>query len=91
MSYIPDCRTDENYNYKNLTPGEKTFIDGFDFCAEGIPSALENIIDNQLECDVRPSDVEIVIRALGPELLAWLESDRNEAITDLIDGHTEEE
>ena len=34
MSYIPDCRTDECYNYENLTNDDKTFVNGFDYCTE---------------------------------------------------------
>jgi len=89
MSYIPDCRTDENYNYKNLTPGEKTLIDGYDICVEDISSALANI--NDIDCDVRPSDIETVIAALEPELLDHMEMYRNEMIVSIIDSHSEEE
>lgn len=34
MSYIPDCRTDECYNYENLTNDDKQFVNGFDYCTE---------------------------------------------------------
>ena len=34
MSYIPDCRTDEVYNVKNLSEDDKQFVNGFDYCTE---------------------------------------------------------
>ena len=39
MSYIPDCRTDANYNEKYLNERDKEFIAGFDW-------AIENAVDN---------------------------------------------
>lgn len=43
MSYIPDCRTDENYNENNLNDDDATFIDGFDWAVE---RAVDNFFDN---------------------------------------------
>lgn len=43
MSYIPDCRTDENYNEKYLNEKDKEFLLGFDWAIE---SAVDNFFDN---------------------------------------------
>ena len=34
MSYFPDCRTDECYNYEKLANDDKQFVNGFDYCVE---------------------------------------------------------
>ena len=43
MSYIPDCRTDECYNYEKLTNDDKQFVNGFDYCTE---AAADCFFDN---------------------------------------------
>lgn len=43
MSYYPDCRTDGTYNEKYLNERDKSFVDGFDWCAE---RAVDNLFDN---------------------------------------------
>ena len=45
MSYIPDCRTDENYNVEALNETDKSEIRGYDYCAETIvPGFFDNLI-----------------------------------------------
>lgn len=43
MSYIPDCRTDENYNEKYLNEKDSDFLAGFDWALE---EAVDNFFDN---------------------------------------------
>lgn len=43
MSYIPDCREDSNYNFKNLTETDKEFVRGYDWNTE---QAVDNFFDN---------------------------------------------
>lgn len=45
MSYIPDCRTDENYNIEHLNDDDKSFVQGFDWCVE---MAVDNFFDNEM-------------------------------------------
>lgn len=88
MSYIPDCRTDENYNYENLNQRDRDFVDGFDDCAErAVASAFENLdnFEDPDGLDVRPSDIRKVLEAFQPFLMRWIETTRNELITSMID------
>lgn len=43
MSYIPNCREDENYNQKYLTGDDKEFVRGYDWCTEKV---VDNFFDN---------------------------------------------
>lgn len=43
MSYIPDCRTDENYSEKYLSEKDEQFVAGFDWAIE---EAVDNFFDN---------------------------------------------
>ena len=45
MSYIPDCRTDEDYNPKYLNESDKREVAGFDWCAEEV---VDNFFDNEM-------------------------------------------
>lgn len=48
MTYIPDCRTDKNYNQKYLNKLDKEFLAGFDWCME---NAVDNFFDNNYDFD----------------------------------------
>ena len=92
MSYIPDCRTDKAYNERYLKEDDAEFVRGYDWCAE---KAVENAFDNldawEPDLDVRPSDIKKVAEALKPFLLGWIEMNRNELITSMIDNMGAEE
>lgn len=92
MSYIPDCRTDKAYNERYLKDDDAEFVRGYDWCAE---KAVENAFDNldawEPDLDVRPSDIKKVAEALKPFLLGWIEMNRNELITSMIDDMGAEE
>ena len=94
MSYIPDCRTDEYYNEKYLNEEDKEFVNGFDYCTKSaVECGFANIEDffDEFEIDVRPSDIGKVTEALEKWLLDWIESQRDEMITSMIDYMSEEE
>lgn len=93
MSYFPDCRTDEYYNEKYLIQADKEVINGYDFCVEQVMCAFANIDEWTFrdELDVRPSDIVKVAEAMEPWFKRWLESDRNEMITSMLDDMNEEE
>ena len=93
MSYIPDCRTDADYNEKFLGHDDKEFVRGYDWCAEHpVTNAFDNLERWEHEgLDVRPSDIEKVLEAFKPFLLDWIERDRNDLITSMIDSMDEDE
>ena len=42
MTYIPNCRTDENYNERYLNRRDKRFVAGYDFAVEQALNILNN-------------------------------------------------
>ena len=62
MSYIPDCRTDEFYNDKNLNEKDKEFVRGYDWCTE---CAADTFFDN---LDVFFGDDSHLMHVLNEEL-----------------------
>ena len=92
MSYIPDCRTDKAYNERYLKDDDAEFVRGYDWCAEkAVASAFDNLDAWEPDLDVRPSDIKKVAEALKPFLLGWIEMNRNELITSMIDNMSAEE
>lgn len=45
MSYIPDCRNDENYNQKYLNDKDREFVRGYDWCTEEVVDNFFNNMD----------------------------------------------
>jgi len=45
MTYIPDCREDEYYNFDALKAQDQEFVRGYDWCTE---MAADNFFDNFL-------------------------------------------
>lgn len=46
MSYIPDCRDDDVYNFENLNAQDQDFVKGYDFCADyAVDSFMSNLQD----------------------------------------------
>ena len=112
MTYIPDCRTDENYNFDNLEKDNKEFVKGFDHCVDsavksffynldvymGDDDYLMHILNEKLPAHVKDGiedDPEEPIETYGDlfraHLLDWIEEQRDELITALIDGQSEKE
>lgn len=51
MTYIPDCRNDENYNEKYLNEKDAEFVKGYDWCAEEVADNFFNNINVYFEDD----------------------------------------
>ena len=64
MSYIPNCREDENYNQKYLTGDDKEFVRGYDWCTEQAVDNFSNVVRQQFGCLPRINAVrkDILIR-----------------------------
>ena len=97
---IPDCRTDEVYNYYTLDDVNKYFIDGYDYCTEHV---VDNFFHN---LDIYFNDDSILIDIFNkdmPEsmhtqesitfgeylkecLLDYIEISRDEIIVSIIDN-----
>lgn len=121
MSYIPNCRTDENYNQKYLNDRDKKFLRGFDWCTE---MAVDNFFDNEMYelqdsekylghilCKELPDlmqddysmeftfadreeedrKVRTYADLIRMKILEWIEMERDELITSMIDEYDEEE
>ena len=43
MTFIPDVRTDENYNQNMLNNNDKLIIDGYDMAVDALENALSNL------------------------------------------------
>lgn len=117
MSYIPDCRSDENYNEKRLTEKDKEFVRGFDWSAEeAVDVFFDNLEVTESDHLIKMLNEELpermqeeyeweytfrtdrnpekrIVKTYGDllrkELLAWIESERNEMIVSMIDNMEE--
>lgn len=63
MTYIPDGRTDENYNQKYLNELDKEFLRGFDWCLEMV---VDNFFDNHFD-GASDDYLEMALREQVPE------------------------
>lgn len=95
MTYIPNCRTDENYNEKYLNKMDKEFVKGYDWAVETALNILNNaevypefneLLDRD-KCVVNVDKEEIVRDALEQ----WMEGERDMLITSMIDNMDEDE
>lgn len=113
MSYIPDCRTDENYNQKYLDDTNAEFIAGFDWARIfGVESCFDNMdiyedaikeIEAETEeeqalldfCEKHKEAAEAAFKALlesvKDSILDYIEMQRDELITSMIDNMGEKE
>ena len=95
MTYIPDCRTDDFYNEKYLNEKDKEFLKGYDYAVEQALNLLNNAdvypdFDDLLNPNkslVNTDKKEIVKNALDQ----WLEMERDELITSMIDYMDDDE
>lgn len=51
MTYIPDCRNDETYNFDNLVKDSQTYVRGYDHCAEDVVDSFFNNLDVYFDDD----------------------------------------
>ena len=45
MSYLPDCRSNENYNDKYLNERDKAEVNGYDWCTEQVVDCFFDNLD----------------------------------------------
>lgn len=101
MSYIPDCRTDNNYNEKYLNEKDREYLEGFDWC---VKTVLESFTDNMNiykdEFDINGVALNLawflennqeVAEKLKECMIHFSEMERNTLITAMIEGMDEEE
>jgi len=62
MTYIPDCRKDETYNFDNLVKDSQTYVRGYDHCAEDV---VDSFFDN---LDVYFDDDSYIMHMLNEKL-----------------------
>ena len=122
MSYIPDCRNDENYNEKYLNNFDKEFVRGYDWCVEmsvdnffdnldiyfGDDSHIMHLLNEELPENMREEyeiertfadendrvekrDVKTYVDLLRSKILDYIEIERDELITSMIDNMDEQE
>ena len=97
MSFIPDCRKDENYNYNNLRDEDKRFIDGYDKAYELIEVELDNAIDSdslieklmgiELPESCKSEDCNTVRDFVLTLMNNGMETTRDEIIVSMIDRY----
>lgn len=95
MSYIPDCRTDENYNEKYLNAKDKEYVAGFDEAVEQIKCLFSNL-DVYPDLEELLDDNKAIIAegkadTVKEAIEDWMESQRDELITSMIDNMSEKE
>ena len=87
MSYIPDCRTDSCYNEKYLSKFDMTYVEGYDWAVSQMLNLFEGNEDVYPDLiDLVGEDGEVVKRALEH----WMEMQRDELITSMIDAMDDE-
>lgn len=82
MTYIPDCRKDETYNFDNLVKDSQTYVRGYDHCAEDV---VDSFFDN---LDVYFDDDSYIMHMLNEKLP---ESLQDEYEWDKVDINTGKE
>ena len=92
--YIPDCRTDESYNQKNLNKRNKDILSGYDHGVSCVLNMFENLDMYLSDMEIEGEDINL-IRLLNnhPQILDtfvactkdYAEMFRNEMIVGLLD------
>lgn len=99
MTYIPDCREDDDYNEKYLNHDDKEYIKGYDYAVEdALDSFFNNIGDFDFDVDGEDIDLgkillnhETILNKLKEAMKEHFESERDEMITSMIDNMDDEE
>ncbi len=87
MSYIPDCRTDEDYNEKNLSDERDiAALRAYDLAIEDIDTLFANLDVYEVRVDLRPSDFQAAADEIQEMAKDWMEMHRNEMIVSLLDN-----
>lgn len=74
------------YYEGNLNHENQLVVKGYDFCAEDIKNLLcdPELFDWE-ECDVKPSDIKAVCKAIYDQIGELVEADRNNLVVSLIE------
>lgn len=99
MTYIPDCRNDDDYNEKYLNHDDKEYIRGYDYAVEdSLDCFFDNIGDYDFDVDDEDIDLgkilsnhESILNKLKEVLKEHFESERDEMITSMIDNMDDDE
>ena len=93
MTYIPNARTDDEYNEKYLMENDKDIVKGYDLATKTIDSFFDNLEVYDFEVDGEDIDVgrfldnHTEIKELfKANLMEHLESGRNELVVSMIDN-----
>lgn len=94
MTYIPDCRSDEYYNQKYLDADDGKFLAGYDWAVDQAINLFDNL-EVFPEAEELLEDNDAVIRegkkeTMKEALKDWLEMERDELITSMIDNMDED-
>ena len=95
MTYIPDCRKDENYNENYLNDDCTKFLAGYDYAVDQIANIFNNLevypdLEELLEDNkaiIKENKADIAQESMSE----WMEGHRDELIVSMIDGMDEEE
>lgn len=106
MTYIPDCRAEGPYNQENLNAENKRMIEGFDHCVETAvetffyntdvyfddDSHLMHVLNERLPKTLasEEDETETYLDLFKSKLLEWIECERDQFITALIDEQGED-
>ncbi len=96
MSCIPNCRKNEVYNEKYLTPLDKVLVNGYDWAVENVDNLFYSLEVYEDEFNIEGEDINLtrflenhpkILSTLREALLDWLEMGRNELITSMMDNY----
>lgn len=93
---VPDCRTDEAYNEKYLNDRDKEFVSGYDWAVREIAESFFSNLEIYPELEKILMDNMAIIMNGKADILKdcitdFLEMQRNELITSMLDSYSEEE
>lgn len=92
--YIPDCRTDKNYNQKMLNKRDKDLLSGYDHGVSSVLNMFENLEIYLSDMEIDGEDINLVhLLNNHPNILDafvncakdYAEMFRNEMIVSLLD------
>ena len=99
MTYIPNTRTDENYNQKYLNEIDQEYVRGFDHAVDDCLDSFFYNLDS-FDFEVEGEDIELgrfldnheeIKDKFVENMKEWFESCRDEMIVSLIEHMSEEE
>ena len=97
---FPNCREDIDYNQAYLDNADKEYLKGMDFQADQALNFFNNMDAYEDEFDIEGEDINLInflnnhskiLDKLKECIDDWLETQRDEMITSMIDNMDEEE